>query len=123
MRNEVEAALESTTEMLSQVTRLLALVSAPGLETATVRYVEVLLLQPSVVMVVTITSTGAVARSSSPSAHRSTGSRRLSERVPERAAHRGRARHAPPPPPRSRDPGLSPRERAFVDAVRPAFLG
>ena len=62
MRSEVEAALQSTTEMLSQVTRLLALVSAPGLETATVRHVEVLLLQPSVVMVVTITSTGGVAK-------------------------------------------------------------
>src|SRR5215212_4857220 len=30
--NEVEAALQATTEMLSQVTRLLALVSAPPLE-------------------------------------------------------------------------------------------
>ena len=58
MRSEVEAALQSTTEMLSQVTRLLALVSAPGLETATVRHVEALLLQPRVVMVVIITSTG-----------------------------------------------------------------
>ena len=37
--------------MLSQVTRLLALVSAPPLEAATVRHVEVLLLQPQVVMV------------------------------------------------------------------------
>ena len=49
MRSEVEAALQSTTEMLGQVTRLLALVSAPGHETATVRHIEVLLLQPSVV--------------------------------------------------------------------------
>ena len=35
MRSEVEVALQSTTEMLAQVTRLLALVSAPPLETAT----------------------------------------------------------------------------------------
>src|SRR3990170_4619192 len=62
MRSEVEAALQSTTEMLGQVTRLLALVSAPGHETATVRHVEVLLLQPSLVMVVTITSAGGVAK-------------------------------------------------------------
>ena len=62
MRSEVEAALQSTTEMLGQVTRLLALVSAPGHETATVRHIEVLLLQPSVVMVVTITSAGGVAK-------------------------------------------------------------
>ena len=62
MRSELEAALQSTTEMLSQVTHLLALVSAPGIETATVRHVEVLVLQPSLVMVVTITSTGGVAK-------------------------------------------------------------
>src|SRR2546423_9075690 len=55
---EVEAALQATTEMLSQVTRLLALVSAPPLEATHVRHVEVLLLQPQLVMVVVITSAG-----------------------------------------------------------------
>ena len=45
-RTEVEEALQATTEMLSQVTRLLALVSAPPLEATTVVHVEVLLLQP-----------------------------------------------------------------------------
>ncbi len=59
-RAEVEDALQTTTEMLSQVTRLLALVSAPPVQAATVRHVEVLLLQPEVVMVVLITSTGGV---------------------------------------------------------------
>lgn len=62
LRREVDAALEATTEMLSSVTRLLALVSAPPLETTTVRHVEVLLLQPTTVMVVVITSTGGVAK-------------------------------------------------------------
>src|SRR5439155_8427953 len=38
---EVGAALQATTEMLSQVTRLLALVSAPPLEATTVVHVEV----------------------------------------------------------------------------------
>ena len=57
-RSELEAALQETTETLSQATRLLALVSAPPLETATVRHVEVLVLQPQVLMVVVITSTG-----------------------------------------------------------------
>jgi len=61
-RAEIEEALQATTEMLSQVTRLLALVSAPRLETATVRHIEVLLLQPNVVMVVVITSTGGVTK-------------------------------------------------------------
>ena len=61
-RSEVDAALRATTEMLSDVTRLLALVSAPPLGTATVRHVEVLLLQPQVVMVVVIASTGSVTK-------------------------------------------------------------
>jgi len=61
-RHEVEEAMRSTTEQLSQVTNLLALVSAPPIETATVRRVEVLLLQPQVAMVVVITSTGGVTK-------------------------------------------------------------
>src|SRR6201987_5909772 len=55
---EVEAPLQATAEMLSQVTRLLALVSAPPLEATHVRHVEVLLLQPQLGMVVVITSAG-----------------------------------------------------------------
>jgi heat-inducible transcriptional repressor len=62
MRNELEAALQSTTESLSQATRLLALVSAPSLDAATVRHVELLLLQPRVLMIVVITSSGGVAK-------------------------------------------------------------
>jgi heat-inducible transcriptional repressor len=61
-RTEIEEALQATSEMLSQVTRLLALVSAPRLQAASVRHVEVLLLQPEVVMVVVILSTGAVTK-------------------------------------------------------------
>src|SRR6266545_5497093 len=62
VRREVDAALQATTEMLSRVTRLLALVSAPPLETTTIRRIEVLLLQPDVVMIVVITSTGSVTK-------------------------------------------------------------
>ena len=61
-RSELEAALQETTETLSQATRLLALVSAPRLQTATVRHIEVLVLQPQVLMVVMITSTGGVSK-------------------------------------------------------------
>jgi heat-inducible transcriptional repressor len=61
-QSEIEAALQSTTDMLSQVTKLLALVSAPPLESATVRRIEVLLLQPHVVMVVVIASSGSVTK-------------------------------------------------------------
>ena len=60
VRREVDAAMRVTTETLSQVTNLVAAVSAPPLDTATVRHVDVLLLQPQVVLVVVITSTGAV---------------------------------------------------------------
>ena len=47
---EIDAALRNTTEMLSDMTRLLALVSAPPLEAATVRHVEVRQLQPTLAM-------------------------------------------------------------------------
>jgi heat-inducible transcriptional repressor len=62
MRREVDEAMQATTEQLSQVTNLLALVTAPPIETATVHRVEVLLLQPQVAMVVVITSTGGVTK-------------------------------------------------------------
>ena len=120
-RAEVEEALQTTTEMLSQVTRLLALVSAPPLRAAMVRHVDVLQLQPATVMVVTITSTGGVGkhRYSFPGAvdpglvtwagdylrERLTGVRLRSHRL-ARAFD---------------EPGLSPRERAFLDTIRDAF--
>ena len=62
MRREVDAAMRATTETLSQVTDLLAAVSAPPLHTATIKHVEVLLLQQQVALVVVITSTGAVTK-------------------------------------------------------------
>jgi heat-inducible transcriptional repressor len=62
IRREVEEAMRATTETLSQVTNLLAVVSAPAIHTATIRHIEVLALQPQVVMVVIITSTGGVSK-------------------------------------------------------------
>lgn len=61
-RREVDEAMRFTTETLSQVSNLLAIVSAPPLATATIRHVEVLPLQPQIVMVVVITSTGGVSK-------------------------------------------------------------
>jgi heat-inducible transcriptional repressor len=120
-RAEVEDALQTTTEMLSQVTRLLALVSAPPLRAATVRHVDVLQLQSATVMVVTITSTGGVGKHrysfSAPVdpglvtwagdylRERLTGVRLRSHRL-TRAFD---------------EPGLSPRERAFLETIRGAF--
>jgi heat-inducible transcriptional repressor len=60
--SQVDSALRATTEALAELTHLLALVSAPPLGTTTVRHVEVLLLQPHLVMVVVITSTGGVTK-------------------------------------------------------------
>jgi heat-inducible transcriptional repressor len=62
LESQVDSALRATTEALADLTHLLALVSAPPLETTIVRHVEVLLLQPHVAMVVVITSTGGVTK-------------------------------------------------------------
>ena len=50
VQSQVDSALRATTEALADLTHLLALVSAPPLETTIVRRVEVLLLQPHVAM-------------------------------------------------------------------------
>jgi heat-inducible transcriptional repressor len=62
MRSELDEAMRATTEALSQVTSLLAIVSAPPIETSTVKHIEVLVLQPQVLMLVIITSTGGVTK-------------------------------------------------------------
>src|SRR2546430_4805758 len=62
VRTELDEAMRVTSETLSQVTNLLALVSAPPIDTSTIRRVEVLVLQPQVVMAVVITSTGGVTK-------------------------------------------------------------
>lgn len=62
IRREVDEAMHVATEQLSQMTSLLAAVSAPPIATTTIRHVEVLLLQPQVAMVVIITSTGGVSK-------------------------------------------------------------
>lgn len=62
VRREVDDAIKTTTEALSQVSNLLAVVSAPLLEMAQIKHVEVLALQPQVIAVVIITSTGGVSK-------------------------------------------------------------
>lgn len=62
VRRELDQAIRQATTQLSQITNLLALVTAPPIETTTVRRVEVLQLQPQLVMVVVITSTGGVTK-------------------------------------------------------------
>jgi heat-inducible transcriptional repressor len=62
IRREVDEAMRETSATLSKMTDLVALVTSPPLHTATIHRVEALLLQPNVVMVVVITSTGAVTK-------------------------------------------------------------
>ncbi len=61
-RREVDDAMRAATEQLSQVTNLLAIVTAPPIATATIRHIELLALQPQLAMVVVITSTGGVTK-------------------------------------------------------------
>lgn len=120
-RAEVEEALQTTTEMLSQVTRLLAIVSAPPLEAATVRHVEVLLLQPDVVLVVVIASTGSVTdlrfafEEPVDPGLVSWAAEYLSERVAGARIGSRAVKQA------FDEASLSPRERAFLHAIRSAF--
>ena len=120
-RSEVEAALQATTEMLSELTRLLALVSAPPLETTTVRHVEVLLLQPRTVMVVVITSTGAVSKGVFAfddvvdAGLAGWANEYLNERVAGLTLGTRVLRQ------QFDDPQLPARERAFLARLRPAF--
>jgi heat-inducible transcriptional repressor len=118
---EVDAALQATTEMLSEVTRLLALVSAPPIESATIRHVEVLLLQPQVVMVVVITSAGAVQKGVYAFADRvdaglvNWAGQYLNDALAgvQPGTHQLRQRFE--------ESGLSPREAEFLATLRPTF--
>ncbi len=62
LRREVDEAMRETTMALAQVTDLVAMATAPPLASATIHRVEVLLLQPTKVVVIAIASTGDVAR-------------------------------------------------------------
>jgi heat-inducible transcriptional repressor len=120
-RAEVEEALQATTELLSQVSRLVALVSAPPLRAATVRHVDVIQLQPSTVMVVAVTSTGGVSK------HRYTFIEPLDAGLVTWAGDYLRERligvrlrsHALAKA--FDEPSLSIRERAFLESIRDAF--
>jgi heat-inducible transcriptional repressor len=119
--NELEAVLQSTTDALSELTRLLALVSAPALQSATVRRLEVLLLQPDVVMTVLITSTGSVTKrlfafdgAVDPGLVDWAGAYLNDQIVGTRLGSRVMRQ-------RLADPALGPAERAFLDILRAAL--
>ncbi|HET7171230.1 MAG TPA: heat-inducible transcriptional repressor HrcA [Gaiellales bacterium] len=121
VRSEVDTALRVTTEMLSQVTSLVALVSAPRLESTEIRHIEVLLLQPQVVMVVVITATGGVTKRIFP--FPGVVDPKLAEWAnaflnEQLTGVRLGARMLVT---RLDEPGLSPTEQVFLDILRPAF--
>lgn len=121
VESQVDPALRATTEALADLTHLLALVSAPPLETTIVRHVEVLLLQPQVVMVVVITSTGGVTKRLATfdqvvdAGLAEWAGQYLNETVAglQLGARLLRARFE--------DTALSEQERLFLDRLRPAF--
>jgi heat-inducible transcriptional repressor len=108
--------------MLSQVTSLLALVSAPPMEATTVVHVEVLLLQTEVVMVVVITSAGGVTKrlfhfeEPVDAGLSKWAGEYLNETVAGLQLGTSLLRR------RFDDAGLGPRERTFLAALRPAFM-
>ena len=121
MRNEIEAALQQTTEALSRTTRLLALVSAPAMDVAVVRHVEVLQLQPRVVIVVVITTTGDVTKRVFETPDPvdpgivDWAAEYLNETVAGLRLGASLIRR------RFEDPALTAAERRFLDVLRPAF--
>jgi heat-inducible transcriptional repressor len=121
VRREVDEAMRVTTETLSQVTNLLAIVSAPPIATTTIRHIEVLPLQPQVLMVVVITSTGGVSK------RVFTFARAIDPGLADWAASYlneqlvGMGVGARMIGARLNDPGLHPTERAFIAQLAPAF--
>jgi heat-inducible transcriptional repressor len=121
MRREVDAAIRRVADAMSQVTNMLGVVTAPAARSATVRRVEVLVLQPQLVMVVAITSTGAVTKRMFAFDHpvdphlADWASDFLNERVV------GLTVGARIIGSRLADPSLDPREHAFIEAIGTAL--
>jgi heat-inducible transcriptional repressor len=121
VRREVDEAMRVTTETLSQVTNLLAIVTAPPIATTTLRHVEVLPLQPQVLMVVVITSTGGVSK------RVFTFDRPVDPGLADWAASYlneqlvGMGIGSRMLQAKLNDPGLHPTERAFIAQLAPAF--
>ncbi len=121
-RVEVHQTLRRLADAISEVTDLLGVVTGPPVASATVRHVEVLLLQPQLVAVVVITSTGDIAkrlfafdRPVDPGLV-DWAAAFLNDRV------QGLAVGAHGMPARLADPSLGPMEQGFIEAIAPALV-
>jgi heat-inducible transcriptional repressor len=121
MRREVDATMRATTATLARATDLLAAVSAPAPHTATIRRIEVLLLQPQVVLVVIISSSGGVTKRAF--SFEQPVDPGLTDWAPSYLNEKLRGMELGALMLRARldSPELSATERAFLDAVAPAF--
>lgn len=61
-RRELDEAMRCAAAQLAGATQLLAVITAPPIDTSTVRHVELLALQPQVLAIVVITSTGGISK-------------------------------------------------------------
>jgi heat-inducible transcriptional repressor len=107
---------------MSQVTNMLGVVTGPPAQSTTIRRIEVLLLQPQVVMVVIITSTGAVTKRMFAFEHP------VDPKIADWASDffneqlTGLPVGARSTAGRLADPTLAMSERAFLDAISEALL-
>jgi len=120
-RSEIDDALHETADALSRVTELMAVVSSPAVTTSTLRHIEILSLQPRLVMVVVITTSGQVTKrvfhfpDTVDEGLTEFARVYLNERLV--GAQLGTRRIAAV----FESPDLRPKERAFLEAMRPAF--
>jgi heat-inducible transcriptional repressor len=121
LAGEIDTALRQATDAMSRATNLLALVLAPRMSGARLCHVELLTLHPDQLMYVFIVSTGAVMkgmidwpRAIDPGLvewARTYLNEKFDDQIlTARLIHRALA-----------DPGLSPRESGFLQALAPAF--
>ena len=119
---QVDQTLRRLADAISEVTDLMGVVTGPPVASATVRHVEVLVLQPNLVTVVVITSTGDVGKRLFAFDHP------VDPGVAEWAAAFLNERAVGLPvgartvAQRLADPSLGPAERAFLDAIAPALV-
>jgi heat-inducible transcriptional repressor len=118
---EVDTALQQTSEAMSKATNLLALVVAPLVSGARIRHIELLRLQPNLVMVVFIISTGSVTKETIDYAQPidlgvlAWARTYLNELVEDRLVSERLVRRT------LDNPELGPKESSFLRSLAPAF--